>query len=684
MTRQLAHEDMSWWQRRHAQRLGLGPYYAGAILLVIGHISWPIRDVSQVQVLLAIIVLLVMMWILTRLDGWLHIGYALMCLGAAGAWVYQLFLVQQVYPDYLTVLFYWVVGVHVLGMGWWSSKLMRNRVHLEDDVRGWQEIAKNFGLGMTSRHISKRDANGNESGFLVWPRGSTKVQTVLDKREELEGAMGLPEGSLRLMKHGRQTDRVDYVSFCDDPLTEAIEWPGPAQAPNGGDLSVDVGCPVGLQEDKKVVTVLYYERDINAVVNKLFGGSQGSGKSGAMTLHIMDVSCRSDGSQWGIDMKDGMEIAPMERIMDNLACNHEELTEMVEALDAIMTYRGEENTRCGRKAWPVSPEHPLLFVWMDELHRVMGTASGRDGRTWRRCVEVMVRLATTGRALGMSINGATQNPTLEATNTSQFRDRMNQRFCFRTENQSHENYIIPSRKIDAHLIPSSQPGMCYVQDRDKWTGLPVRYYKVTDEMVEMVLNIREPGLGLDEGSRRAAMRVSPRYAARCAARYGDDIEGEGGVSADTPPPAPRDGGSVTVADFTPHVIPPLRLDGPDIRLSDLNRIAREQRATRSGQVLAMEHDEPASVEEVLESRIAASRRRVPEEVPEGEEAVFLVLANRKTLGASAKELWEAAERRKTWFHDLVPGWLEQGRIVQPEGRGGQYFLPEYADRREVR
>lgn len=684
MTRQLAREDMTWWQRRHAQRLGLGPYYAGAILLVIGHLSWPVRDIPQVQVLLAVLLLALLMWTLTRLDGWLHIGYTLLCLVAGCAWVYELYQVQTIYPDYLTVLFYWVFGVHFLGVGWWSSKLLRNRVHLEDDLRGWEEIAKNFGLGMTTRHISKKDANGNESGFLVWPRGSTKVQTVLDKREELEGAMGLPEGSLRLMKHGRQTDRVDYVSFCDDPLTEAIEWPGPAQAKNGGDLSVDVPCPVGLQEDKVVATVPYYDRDINAVVNKLFGGSQGSGKSGAMTLHIMDVACRSDGSQWGIDMKDGMEIAPMERIMDNLACNHEELTELIEALDAIMTYRGEENTRRGRKAWPVSPAEPLLFVWMDELHRVMGAAGTRDGRQVRRCTEVMVRIATTGRALGMSANGATQNPTLEATATSQFRDRLNQRFCFRTESQSHESYIIPNRKVDAHLIQSSQPGTCYVQDRDKWTGLPVRYYRVTDEMVEMVLNIREPGLPLDEGSRRAAMRVSPRYAARCARRYGDDIEGLGGTPGDTPPPQPRDGGNVTVADFTPHAIPPLRLDGPDVRLVDINRIYREQQARSNGQVSVAERDTEPTVEQALESRISPSRRRTPVEVPEGEDAVFLVLANRKTLGASAKDLWEAANRRKSWFHGLAPGWLEEGRIVQPEGRSGQYFLPEYVDRRDVR
>jgi hypothetical protein len=132
------------------------------------------------------------------------------------------------------------------------------------------------------------------------------------------------------------------------------------------------------------------------------------------------------------------------------------------------------------------------------------------------------------------------------------------------------------------------------------------------------------------------------------------------------------------------VIPPLRLDGPDIRLSDLNRIARGLRASGSGQVMAMERDEPASVEEALESRISTSRRRPPVDVPEGEEAVFLVLANRKTLGASAKELWEAAERKKSWFHELVPGWLEEGRLVQPEGRGGQYFLPDFADRRDVR
>jgi hypothetical protein len=202
-------------------------------------------------------------------------------------------------------------------------------------------------------------------------------------------------------------------------------------------------------------------------------------------------------------------------------------------------------------------------------------------------------------------------------------------------------------------------------------------------MIDMVLSIRTPGLPLDEGSRRAAMAVSPRYAARCAARYGDDIEGGGTVNGDTPQPTPVDGGNVTVADFSQQVVPPLRLDGPDFRLADLNRIVRNLREGSTGQVLERARVEDSSVEDELEARISTSRRRTPVEVPEGEEAVFLVLANRKTLGASAQELWQAAERKKSWFHDLVPGWLEQGRVVQPEGRGGLYFLPEYSDRRDA-
>lgn len=682
MTRRMVREDMTWLERRHAQRYGLGPYYAGAATLVVTHLSWPFIHMVETQVAIGVIVLLSFFWIITRLYGWTHIGYGLIVLASAvglGWWLQQ----SDSLPEYGARMFWFLVALHLLGIPWWTSKFKGVQVHLEDELRGWSEIAQNFGLGMTSRHITKKEPNGNESGFLVWPRGTTTVKAVMDRREQLEAAMGLPEGTLRLMKHpvGNRsaTDRVDYVSFLDDPLDEAVDWPGPQQAEDGGDLSVDVPCAAGIQEDGDVAHIPYYEREINAITNKLFGGSQGSGKSGGLSLHIMDVACRSDGTQWGLDLKDGMEIAPYDDIMDNLACNPEEATEMIEALDAIMTYRGEENTRQGRKAWPVDPEHPLLFVWIDELHRLLAAANGRDGKAMRRCEEVMVRLATTGRALGMSVNGATQNPTLEATRTSQFRDRLNQRICFRTESASHEGYIIPNRKVDAHLIPSSMPGMCYVQDRDRWTGLPIRYYRVTDEMVEAVLSVRAPGLPLDEGSRRAAMAVSPRYRERCERRYGDSL-GDGGDAAASASGDVADGvDGATVTDITPEPIPEFDLSGPDVTVKDILRAQARLQGQGAAQPTPVAPMKPVLEPEVPALPAARSYAERVADLPEGEEAVFWVLEKRGAQGATAKELYQAAERGKSWFHREATRWLKEGRVVQPEGRGGVYVLPEFAE-----
>jgi S-DNA-T family DNA segregation ATPase FtsK/SpoIIIE len=678
MTRNLKREDMTWLEQRHAQRYGLGPYYVGVVVLAAGHLTWPLAGAWQSTLAIAVMTFVAFCWVVTRVSGWNRLLYGLLVLGMSVTWIWWL---HQPAPEpgllpgireWANKIFWFVIALHVMGVGWWTAKFKGTQVHLEDDLRGWSEIAGNFGLGMTSRHIEKRSENGNESGFLVWPRGSTTVKHVMDRREELEAAMGLPEGTLRLMKHpdGKRnaTDRVDYVSFLDDPLSEAVEWPGPQQAPDGGDLSVDVPAAVGIQEDGEIAYVPYYERDINAVVNKLFGGSQGSGKSGGFQLHIMDIACRSDGTQWGFDLKDGMEIAPFDAIMDNLACNAEEATEAINALDAIMTYRGEENTRRGRKAWPVDPEHPLLFVWIDELHRLLAAQNGREARDMRKCEEVLVRLATTGRALGMSVNGATQNPTLEATRTSQFRDRLNQRICFRTESSSHEGYIIPGRKVDAHLIPSSMPGMCYVQDRDRFTGLPIRYYRVTDEMVEMVMEVRAPGLPLDEGSQRAAMAVSPRYAERCRVRYDENPEDGEAMPFDPDDPDGPDGPR-PVTDITPMPIPDLDLSGPDLTLSAI----RAAHARLSGQgaaqaVAVMPEPEP----------MVAQASSEPETFPIGEPAVFLVLKKAGRRGATAKQLYEAAERKKSWFYLNVGGWLEEGRLVQPGGPNSAYYLPEFA------
>lgn len=685
MTRRLAREEMGWFERAHARRLGLAPYYVAFVTLVVGHLSWPFFDQWQTRTLLLVAAVLAVMYVSTRFVGLNHKLYGLVCLVAAGGWIYWLQSLSDGLPEdgwgllllqrWGMCMFWLVVGVHLLGLPWWSSKLKRTEVHLEDDLRGWQEVAQNFGLGMTTRHVSKRDASGNESGFIVWPRGSTTVANVLQRREQLEGAMGLQEGTLRLMKHGRDTDRVDYVSFSDDPLTEAIEWPGPQQADDGGDLSVDVPCRVGPQEDKTLADIPYYERDINAVVNKLLGGSQGSGKSGGITLHILDIACRSDGTQWGIDLKDGMEIAPFDDIMDNLATNAAQSVEMLDALDAVMTYRGEENTRQGRKAWPVSPTHPMLFVWIDELHRLLGARNGRSGPEMMRCEEILVRAATTGRALGISVNGATQNPTLEATRTSQFRDRLNQRICFRTESESHAGYIIPNRKFDPHLIPSSQPGMAYCQDRDRWSGMPFRYYLVTDEMVEMILQIRAPGLPLDEGSQQAAAAASSTYADRCARRYGDD-HGLGGVLGDVPSgPQDPDGGA-TVTDISPTPVPPFPSDEDDLPLAAI--VAAHRRL--SGQETPPEAA-PAPEPIPAEIDLSAAPRTVREraaDLPSGMDAVMNLLTLRRENGAMAKELMEAADRKSSWWHRVKQPLLDDGTLVQPDGKSGVYVLAQFA------
>ena len=315
MTRRLAREDMGLLERAHAQRLGWGPFYAGAAVLIASLLLFRAPMWPWVAVTLGPVVLALVAWSLSRLDGWLHEIYSLACIGVGVFFVFwarslpitpTLDTVVQ-WGSWLAFLFGSTV---LMGIGWWSSKTKRTEVHLEDELRGWQEIAKNFGLGATTRKISSRDSNGNESGFLVWPRGTLTVRQVLDAREKLEGAMGMAEGTLRLVKHGRDTDRVDYFAFRESPTADVQEWPGPQQAPDGGDLSVDVPCKIGPAEDGSVVEIPYIDRSNHFVGNKLFGGTQGSGKSGGMTLHIADLACRSDAVQWGMDMKGGAEITP--------------------------------------------------------------------------------------------------------------------------------------------------------------------------------------------------------------------------------------------------------------------------------------------------------------------------------------------------------------------------------------
>lgn len=685
MTRRLAREDMTFLERAHAQRLGWGPFYAGGFVLLMSLLlsrapMWPWFICTAGPLTLAFVA-----WSLSRLDGWLHEVYSLLCIGVGLFFVFWARslgaqpLERGKFGEQFLQWAQWFVVLFgatiLLGIGWWSSKTKRTEVHLEDDVRGWQEVAQNFGLGMTSRKIMSKDANGNETGFFVWPRGATTVRNVMQHREQLEGAMGFPEGTLRLMKHGKQTDRVDYMSLKDNPLTESVEWPGPQQAPDGGDLSVEVPCRIGKNERGEVHEVPYIRRDNHFVANKLLGGTQGSGKSGGMTLHIADLACRSDVCQWGMDMKDGSEIFPWNKVLDNLATTIDEAMEMLKALDAIMDYRGQENTRRGRKSWPITPEEPLLVVWVDELHRLLGARNGRDARKFTECIDIFTRLMTTGRALGIAICGATQNPTLEATHSSQIRDRFNQRICFRTEKEGHEDYILNTWRPGSHLLDSDASGLCFIQDRDKKYDVPVRYYYVTDWMVEQIVAVRAPGLPLDTGSAEAARAVSRRYDDRhgkmLAVVEETDATDEVVVISDPVP----DGG----------------FEGPTASLKGIyeaeKRIKEELAAAAAADDKASSLVPVVGTNVTLQAVYAADKAKQEDAAPPaapqgpppvGEDAVWLLLETAKDRGASAKQCFEAAERRSSWFHKWKIPHMDAGTIVQPQGPQGPYVLAKYA------
>lgn len=661
MTRRLAREDMGLLERAHASRLGWGPFYAGGATLVVSVLLAEASLWPWVAVTLGPTVLALVAWSLSRLDGWLHEIYSLSCIGVA---VYFVFWARSLPLTFeLTTVREWSVWVAFLfgtsvlmGIGWWSSKTKRTEVHLEDELRGWSEIASNFGLGSTSRHIGSRDGDGNESGFLIWPRGAHTVRQVLDAREKLEGAMGMPEGTLRLVKHGKDTNRVDYFAFRDNPTTEAQEWPGPQQSDDGGDLSVDVACRVGVAEDREIVELPYIDRSNSFVANKLLGGTQGSGKSGGMTLHIADLACRSDATQWGMDMKGGAEITPWDKVMDAIVISPLDSVPMIEALDAILSYREKKIVELGRKSWPCTPEYPLLVVWIDELQRLLAALGNRDRKQVIRCEEVMVRVATTGRALGVSVNGATQNPTLEATKTSQFRDRLNQRICFRTEKEGHEDYILNNRRAGSHLIDSSASGVCFIQDRDNWTGVPVRYYYVTDWMIQQVCEIRAPGLPLDEGSAEAARTVWREYATRCAERYG-----EGGT--DGSPDGGTDGTNVVVIS---DPVPDGGFVGPNVGLPAVY----DADAADPGYTVPQLPGPNVGLSAVYDADAA---------LPSGEAAVWSLLEARGVLGATAKELFMAASKSSSWFHSWKLPFLADATIVQPHGSLGPYVLSRFGE-----
>ena len=266
-----------------------------------------------------------------------------------------------------------------------------------------------------------------------------------------------------------------------DPLTAPVRPFEPTDPPALKDL------PVALGEDGRVHRVRLLGAHLLVV------GATGAGKGSVLWSLITALAAGiRDGlvQVWAIDPKGGMELAPGEALFarfiygdtpDDVDGSGYEL-QFAEVLeDAVTVMRRRQTALRGTaRLHTPAPDEPLIVVIIDELASLTAYVVDRDAK--RRITAALSLLLSQGRAVGVSVVGAVQDPRKDIIS---MRDLFPTRILLRVTEPEHVALTLGQgardRGATADLIDDATPGVAYVGRDGAPEAARVRFTHVTDD-----------------------------------------------------------------------------------------------------------------------------------------------------------------------------------------------------------
>ena len=213
----------------------------------------------------------------------------------------------------------------------------------------------------------------------------------------------------------------------------------------------------------------------------LFAGTTGSGKNGGLNVLMGTLAACDDVVIWAIDLKKGMELRPWASCIDRLATTAQEASALLADAVAILQARAAHLASAGLRMWEPSPQMPALVIIVDEYAELADEAPEAMSDT-----DSIARL---GRAVAVTIVGATQRPTQKAMGQGAVRSQMDTRICFRVRERKDVDLILGQGMLTAgwHAHTLNAPGKFLVSAPEHTTPKRARAYLVTDEDVASIV-----------------------------------------------------------------------------------------------------------------------------------------------------------------------------------------------------
>jgi hypothetical protein len=638
-------DDINLWDVLYRHRLAWGPFYVGLAAIIVAGLS-SLLSTWQTALALAAIAAAGGAWARTRVLDGMRRTYAYVVLAATLVWIFS---AHELFPaaiDWLALSL--LSGVLLLGIPWWTSDRKRTQVKIEGNLRDWPTVARRIGrdqlrpVGVTMTSIGR-------GGKFIWPNGAYEVDHILRDKSRIEGALGAERGTLRLEPDGRSTNSVRWQVIERDPHAAAQPWPLPSHLGSVADPMV-----LGPREDGEEVRVQRFVPGVGAR-NLLAAGQQGSGKSSLVNLECATGATEDDNFMIGFDFKE-VELTPWKGALGYMTASVAKARALVMAITedevGLLAVRQRKLAKRGGRCWDTKIDGPVVTIIIDEAKDLLGMGDSK-------LVDRFALIGTKGRALAVRFAMATQYPTLEAIGSSQIRQQIRHRFCFRMQDESGEGFVMPGHSVRADRIPDDRPGTCYFLSSDKLESMPIRILYLDDETVAAVASARA-GLTpeLDVESETALTELFPEWADRERYIPAGEPDGDTGTERDwTETEGGTAAGSETGTDETEETEVPEWDEGPDVDLADVIAARRE----------SLSEEERIRLDRAREEALAANAEpvgKLPEEA--AKEAMLEALAQAWPEGVKAKDLQRVATRSSSWFYPVANAWSDEGMVRRTE------------------
>lgn len=644
-------DDINLWEVLHRHRFGLGPFYMGAAVAGTSAV-FTAFELSGGQAWTATTALAATgcTWVATRVrDRWRRL-YAYATLTASASW---LMTTHELVPEPISMK--WAVitlvsGTALGGIPWWTSDVRRKQVRMEENLRDWPQLAARIGrsgLNMTGVVGTMTGPKGR----FTWARGLYEVDDVLNAKSRIEGALGAQAGTLRMSREGGSTNSVEWKVVERDPHALPQEWQIPDHVGSASDP-----LAVGPFESEEIARIHRYVPG-RGVRHMLIGGATDSGKSSLVRLAVANDVCSDDVFTIGMDFKGGVELGPWSEALGAYTKSKSWAHELLVAIAAeggLLDQRGEIVEKSGLKSWDPKIHGPIIDIVVDEAKELLG--DGTPGRV----VAAFSSIANRGRALGVQFLLATQFPTLEAIGSSQVRQQIRHRFCFRMEDEQGEGYVV-QEAVRADKIPADRPGTCYMRDGDVTTMEPLRVYWISGESERAIVSARR-GLTaeLDERSEAAIVALFPQWAQR--ERWVSPEDAAAMAVAGASGNADGNGGNAEVKESDVNGNTEDVDSEPDVSLAEIIASHRERLTPQEREQEDREREEAVAVPQ---QRLAGA---------DAVQAMLTALRGAGPEGMAPRDLQQIAGRSSSWFYPQANKLAEDG--VLQRTKHGNWAIAE--------